>query len=262
MAIPEHAAKVVVLLDLDVLQAAVHHVLLLELEQLNVSRSRREHHLEQQPRGQDHVLEVDEQHQLLGESPRVILVRCEYEQDDIRGGGHHTEDVEGRVPRLVRPGADGHGSLLAVHQGAHVQEYVDQGGRERGKADPRRGHREEGRKAVREQNLVEVLELVVDVLLRLLLRRRHVRELQGRAAAQRQVQRRAHGAPLHEEAAPPEGDLGLQDREHVRERHPEEHEHGELPGQVFEAIVLPALHGLSEEIGVVLEECSVVQDEV
>mmetsp|Transcript_100066 Transcript_100066/g.254438 ORF Transcript_100066/g.254438 Transcript_100066/m.254438 type:complete len:232 (+) Transcript_100066:426-1121(+) len=167
--VPEHA-EVVALLHLDVLEAPVHHVLLLELEQLHVPRDLREDHLQHQPRDEEHVLEVDEQNQLLRVGPIVVLVRREDQQQDVGGRGQDAVHVEGRAPGLVAPRLVGHGPLLRIHQRPHVHADLNERGAERREAYPRRGHGEESREAVREQNLVEVAELVVLLPLRLLLR--------------------------------------------------------------------------------------------
>mmetsp|Transcript_77002 Transcript_77002/g.225854 ORF Transcript_77002/g.225854 Transcript_77002/m.225854 type:complete len:237 (-) Transcript_77002:1356-2066(-) len=221
--LPEHAS-VHILLHLDVFEAPVHHVLLLQLEQLHIPWHLRKHQLEEHSRKDEHVLNVHEEAELLCERPAIILVRAKDQQDHVGGCGQRAVDVEGRAPRLVGLRALRNGPLPPFAEALHVDEYLDDDAQERRGADPRGRHREERGVAVRDQVVVKVAESIVRLLLRLLLRGRHVGELQqGGPVAVGQAM-----VVVVVAAAPPESDLWVGILHEIRKGQSEEDQDPEL----------------------------------
>mmetsp|Transcript_41713 Transcript_41713/g.108022 ORF Transcript_41713/g.108022 Transcript_41713/m.108022 type:complete len:769 (-) Transcript_41713:123-2429(-) len=254
--VAEHA-EVLGLLHLNVLQAAVHDVVLLQLQEFHIPRDRGEHELQQEPREEDHVLEVEEQGELLREGPALVLGGRKNQQEHVGCGCEDAVDLERGAPRLVAARSARNGALLVKEQVLPVDVDLQEDADERREADPLRGHGEERPEAVRDQDLVEVVEERVVLLLGLLLRRRHVGQLQERVVAEHRDDRAAVAA-----AAPPELQRGLGVLPEVGHRDAEDHEHRELRLQVQEAVAVQAIHLRAEEVRVTLEEGRVVQHKV
>lgn len=160
LGVTEHA-EVLVLLDLNVFETAVHHVLLLQLEELHVSGGGREDDLEEKPGQEEGVLEVQEERDLLRGRPTLVLMGGKDQQDDVCGGSYPAVDIEGRGPGLVALRPDRERSLHALDETVGIEPHLREGDEQGCHAHPGGRHGEERSEAVVDQGLVEVVEAVV-----------------------------------------------------------------------------------------------------
>mmetsp|Transcript_84610 Transcript_84610/g.171572 ORF Transcript_84610/g.171572 Transcript_84610/m.171572 type:complete len:634 (+) Transcript_84610:2-1903(+) len=253
-AVAEHA-EVLVLLYLDVLEGPMHHHLLFRMEQLHAPWHLGEDESQHEAQEEDHVLEIDEQRELLRERPRLVLVRGEDEQHDICRRRQNTVDVEGCGPGLIVPGTHRYWPLPVFYEARHIHIDLKEHPDEVRRTDPGSSNGEECGVAVCDKDLGEVGTLIVGHPLRLLLRLGQVSELEALVP----VEEGCEEALVVVATSVPQCKLGVQVLNEVRQGEAEKYEDRKLRLQVDEAIPMQAVHLLPKEVLVLLEEGDVVE---
>mmetsp|Transcript_39159 Transcript_39159/g.85235 ORF Transcript_39159/g.85235 Transcript_39159/m.85235 type:complete len:282 (-) Transcript_39159:1112-1957(-) len=147
--------------------------------------------------------------------------------------------------------------LPGLQEAPHVDVDLGQGAQEGCSADPWGRDSEQRPKAVGDEYLVKVGEGVIGFLLRLLLRRRHLGELQLAVAMKKPLE---GGAVVS--AAPPELQFREEILDSVRHCKAKENEDRQLRLKVEEAVIAHTTHFFPKEMRVVLEQGHIVEHKV